>query len=703
VTTTVEPTAIPEHLRVTPIPITTSRMIEWTRPEPLTDLDRRCMATLGPGDYEIYDEKLRNFLDETREIFVRSGVTGMLRAGDLIVAVYTANGDLANASAGTYLHCVTAMLPVKFVLSQYLANPSVGVHDGDIFYVNEARFGGIHNPDQMAFMPVFHDGELVAWTAALTHNPETGAIEPGGMPLTAHSRHVEGMKLTPIKIGENYVIREDLLDMMENFCSRSPRMQAIDVRARVTGADRLRRRIVELADDRGSDFLRGLLRTLIVRSEEATRRRIERWNDGTYRSTVFIDTIGRSNCLVRGSVAAVKRGDHITFDFTGTSPDNDGPFNCFPHIVAAHAAISMYAFPFHDLPVSNGALAAFDWIIPEGTVFNADPDAAISCSPLLNSITMSLIPQVFSRMMYASSDRAKVAANISSQGCSPVIAGPNQHGVPMAEIDNGMLNTEGHGARPDRDGVDAYGFPWGHAARAPDVEDSESEHQFMRLFYKLRTDSGGFGTFRGGAGTEAALIPSHVPMLFWSVYSKCSFIPCTLGLFGGYPQAPAPGIWVRHTDVWEKLLRGDTDIPGSAVEIATDRTIAGEYVFEHGNRPTRPGFSGDLIVVMGGGGGGYGDVLVRDPELVVDDLRCAQISAWTAEHIYHVRYDPKTLILDQDGTEHARREARAARLDRGRPWAEFQQAWSQEKPCDEALAYFGSWPDGIREQPLVRI
>jgi len=118
-TATVPETAaeVAEHLRVTPITISPSTMIEWTKPEPLSDLARRCMESLRPGDYEIYDEKLRNVLEEAREVFVRSGVTGMLRAGDLIVAVYTANGDLANASAGTYLHCVTAMLPVKFVRS----------------------------------------------------------------------------------------------------------------------------------------------------------------------------------------------------------------------------------------------------------------------------------------------------------------------------------------------------------------------------------------------------------------------------------------------------------------------------------------------------------------------------------------------------------------------------------------------------------
>jgi len=167
---------IPQHLKVRPIEITPWTVIQWIKPEPVSELEERCMAALKPGDYEIYDEKLLNFLDEAREVFTRAGVSGLIRSGDLIVAVYTANGDLASASAGTYLHCVTGVLPIKFVLHRYLTDPTVGVNEGDIFYTNEARYGGIHNPDQMAFMPVFNEGELIAWTAALAHSPETGAI-----------------------------------------------------------------------------------------------------------------------------------------------------------------------------------------------------------------------------------------------------------------------------------------------------------------------------------------------------------------------------------------------------------------------------------------------------------------------------------------------------------------------------------------------
>ena len=686
---------IQEHLKVRPVDVSPATVIRWTQPEPLTPLDERCLAELGPGDYEIYDEKLSNILDEAREIFIRSGVSGMLRSGDLIVAVYTANGDLASASAGTYLHCVTAMLPIKFVLQTYVDDVTVGIHEGDIFYANEARYGGIHNPDQMAFMPVFHQGELIAWTAALAHQPETGAIEPGGMPLTARTRDDEGMKLTPIKIGENYRIRRDLLDMIVNFIGRAPRMQAIDTRARVTGADRLRIRLQQLAEDRGNDFVRGLLRQLVVKAEKAARRRVAKWNDGVYRAVAFSDTIGRETALLRASVTATKKGERVTFDFTGTSPENDSSYNCFPHVVAAHAAIFVYAYAFHDLPVSNGTLAVFDWIIPEGTIFNASANAAISNAPTLNSLTLGVIPKIMGAMLFDSEYRELVGA-CNGTTCGPVVvSGRNQYGIRVTEVDAAPLNTEGQGARTDLDGVDAYGFPWAHAGRAPDVEDSETEYQFLRLFFRLRRDNCGFGMQRGGAGSEVALVPRHVPAMLWTQRSRNAKINCALGLFGGYPSSSCFGIHVRDTNLWEKMARGDGDIPSSATDLAIKRTVAGDYLFEHPSRPQRIGKNGDIIVHLSGGGGGYGDALRRDPCSVLEDLRSGLISEWTARKVYRVRYDAETLKLDTAATKRARAAERRARLRRGKPWDEFMAEWSKLKPCEEALAHFGSWPEGV--------
>ncbi len=61
-----------------------------------------------------------------------------------------------------------------------------------------------------------------------------------------------------------------------------------------------------------------------------------------------------------------------------------------------------------------------------------------------------------------------------------------------------------------------------------------------------------------------------------------------------------------------------------------------------------------------------------------------------AETIFAVHYDPATFRLDVARTEQARSDARQARLQRGKPFAEFCQEFVKPEPPKE-LAYYGSW------------
>ena len=192
-----------------PIP-TLAEKLEWLKPAKASSHEEECAKTLRQGDYEIGVQVTNDILDEAMEIFIRSSRSYFGVSGDSMVAIFTAGGDLINAACGTYLHAIIQPIVIKFILKYYSQNP--GIHEGDIWYTNDALYGGIHNPDQVALMPVFHKGKLLAWTTAALHTTETGAIEPGGMPVSAKSRFEEGLNLPPIKIGENYQLRNDFLE-----------------------------------------------------------------------------------------------------------------------------------------------------------------------------------------------------------------------------------------------------------------------------------------------------------------------------------------------------------------------------------------------------------------------------------------------------------------------------------------------------------
>jgi len=140
-------------------------VMAFIKPEPVSEVELAGMEKLEPGDYEIYSERLNMILAECKEVFIRVAISNWPGAGDLVVAVHNAQGDMASSCLGTFIHSVLAQNPIKWIIRNYMDNPSVGVHEGDIFYASDATYGGIHNCDQIAIMPIFFNGELIAWGA----------------------------------------------------------------------------------------------------------------------------------------------------------------------------------------------------------------------------------------------------------------------------------------------------------------------------------------------------------------------------------------------------------------------------------------------------------------------------------------------------------------------------------------------------------
>jgi N-methylhydantoinase B/oxoprolinase/acetone carboxylase alpha subunit len=672
------------------------------KPVPAGPDEFEAMAELAPGDYEIYSEMLTIMVQEGKEIMTKMGISSMLHSGDSMAGLYTAAGDLVTTVCGTYLHCITGQIPIKFILKYWKDNPSVGVNEGDIFYCNEAAYGGIHNPDQFAIMPIFHDDELIAWSVVGAHQSETGGKEPGGEITTATTRHDEGMKLIPIKIGSDYLLRDDLLKMMENFISRAPRMQVTDVKARVAACDRIRMRLQALAERRGHRFLKGLFRKMIVETAEGARTRIRSWNDGIYRHVVFIDTTGFDAALIRTPVAIIKKGDHITIDLTGASPEHEGSFQALAPAVRAHCAVHLYQFPFNDFPLSAGMLEPIDFEIEHGTVLDPDTEAAISCAPITASVTFPLLAITFSKMMFDSEQRDLVCGFASSNSAAPMISCVNQHGVKLTDFMGYPLNAWGLAARHDKDGVDVFGFPHGPWGKAPDVEDIENEFPVLHLYQKMEPNTCGFGRYRGGSGAGVSYIIHGVPHTIWTATSKESKFPTHSGLMGGYSESVVPAIRVVETDVLAKMGQGVV-LPTSDHELLAGNELGGRVIREHQTRPARIVYEGEVICSTTQGGGGYGDVLEREPEEVMVDLRHHIITDWVAREVYKVVYDSETMAVDVVATEELREAERRARLARGKSWDEFHAEWDEKQPPDKALKYYGTWPDAKKNREVIRI
>ena len=684
-----------------PIP-TLAEKLEWLKPAPATDYERECMKTIRPGDYEIGVQITNDILDEAMEVFVRSSRSYFGVSGDSMVAIFTAEGDLINASCGTYLHAIIQPVIIKFILKYYKENP--GIRDGDIFFTNDALYGGIHNPDQVAIMPVFDAGKLIAWATAALHTTETGAIEPGGMPVSAKSRFEEGLNLPPIKVGENFELRNDFMEFYCVYGLRAPAMFISDMRARCTTADRVRVRLLEQVEKRGVEFLVGLMRKMLEVAQAGAFQKVKALPDGKYRTAVFNDAIGWTPALVRSCFLTVtKKGDRLSFDFSGTSPENPSSYNVHTQAVVGHIANFMYEYFFHDLPICSSTFAPIDFTFPEGIMLNPDRMAATSCCVFIGMQTRCATHNCFAKMMYSTaSGWSAVASSPGSQHTSQICSGHSQWKLAVSDVLSFSLNTQGQGGRSTADGMDAYGFAWCAFGRAPDCEQVEGELPLTITLSQHWKDSAGHGLHRGGSGAVQQWMVHKVPEMISLCMGNGSKVPLGQPLFGGYASSPIPGISVRKADLLERMQKGDPELRLDHRSIFENRDIKGEWKLELIARTPNVFKEGDLLFGFSGGGPGYGDPLERKPEDVLEDIKKNIISEWTARSIYKVAFDGDSRKLDRAATQQLRAEERRARLARGKSYGEFMKDWQKKSPPQEILQWYGTWPDAKATAPVFR-
>ena len=98
---------------------TKDAVMRFQKLEPVTAEEIAGMRKLQPGDYEVYSERLTMILAECKEVFIRVGISYLLHAGDLIVGLHTAQGDLVCACLGTCIHSTTAQNPIKWIMKNW--------------------------------------------------------------------------------------------------------------------------------------------------------------------------------------------------------------------------------------------------------------------------------------------------------------------------------------------------------------------------------------------------------------------------------------------------------------------------------------------------------------------------------------------------------------------------------------------------------
>src|SRR5690242_20843395 len=156
-------------------------------------------ATTDPITLEIIQSSLQAISDEMFAAFRKTAMSAIIyEVLDMGTAVTDGGGNLASSGAGIPAFVGVLDKAVKRIIE---LNGPDGIGPGDVFATNDPFYGGVtHLNDVVLAMPVFAQGELVAWAANIAHWNDIGGMVPGGISNEAKEIYQEGLRLPAVKL-----------------------------------------------------------------------------------------------------------------------------------------------------------------------------------------------------------------------------------------------------------------------------------------------------------------------------------------------------------------------------------------------------------------------------------------------------------------------------------------------------------------------
>lgn len=509
---------------------------------------------LDPVTLEVFRNLFYSVAEEMGSTLCRTAFSPNIKERrDYSCAVFDGDGGMVAQGEHMPVHLGSMPLSVEAAIRR------VEMRAGDVVALNDPFAGGTHLPDITLVEPVFLEDAPAFYVANRAHHSDVGGMTPGSMPLS-RSVFQEGIRIPPVRLVRGGEVQRDVLRLvLANV--RTPVEREGDLTAQIAANRTGARRLLALVERYGRGAVTAYMGHLQDYAERMTREAIRSIPDGAYRFTDRMDDDGQGNGPLPIAVTLTVDGDGARVDFTGTHPQVAGSVNA---IRAITLSAVMYCFrvivPFA-VPSNAGTLRPLEVVMPEGTLVNARPPAAVAGGNVETS--QRIVDVVLGALARAIPDRIPAASsgtmnNLTIGGTDPRTGEEYAY---YETIGGGM------GARPTADGLDAVHTHMTNSLNTP-VEALEHAYPFRVRRYAVRRGSGGRGRFRGGDGIEREvelLGPARVTIL-----SDRRVHP-PYGLAGG-----APGAVGRNSlgapDGSERELPGKASVEveaGSVIRIHT--------------------------------------------------------------------------------------------------------------------------------------
>ncbi|WP_245944088.1 hydantoinase B/oxoprolinase family protein [Acuticoccus kandeliae] len=509
--------------------------------------------------------------------------------------------SLAHSPRAMPIFNITLMTAVQEMLKTH---PPQSLKEGDILITNDPWACAGHLFDIAIAMPVFRDGEVVAFVGAVGHVSDIGGTKDR---MRAREMYEEGLYIPPLKFAKAGVPNDDLVAMIAGNV-RNPDQVLGDLDALVASATLGSARLHDFFDEYGLDVFEQLVTIVQDRAEAAMRAAIEAIPDGTYENAINVTSAGHKVTL---PVQVDVKGDTLSVRYDGAPAQLPfGGLNCTMRYTEAETQFAIKCLLSPHVPACAGAYRPLSITAPAGSMLNCDRPVAVG----LRHITGAYIcGDFFQALGGALPEKVRaftgLPTNISFFG-NEGTRFFNEH----------VFMGGGQGASQMRDGKSA--MLWPTSAATGSVEIMETRAPVLMIEKMLVTDSGGAGRTRGGLGQRVRFrrLRPDAANVNSNFYPKGVGLIAD-GLFGGRNGVPARCTRYDVDTGTETSLGEGAMVPLTALDVQVE--------------------------VQVGGGAGFGHPAERPIEAVQLDLDGDYISAEAARAIYRVvigadgRIDPE--------------------------------------------------------------
>lgn len=190
------------------------------------------MTNVNPFTLEVIKDSLMSIGEEMFIALARTSMSPMFyEVLDYACGLTDAKGNLISQGNGvtSFIGMLSPM--VQHVLEKY--DDGNELNEGDIIIINDPYVGGgSHLSDVGLVMPIYYEGQLVAFSTNKGHWTEIGGKDPGSFTNNSTEIYQEGLQLPGVKLFEAGKINDGIVDIIATNV-RLPQLSLGDMWAQV--------------------------------------------------------------------------------------------------------------------------------------------------------------------------------------------------------------------------------------------------------------------------------------------------------------------------------------------------------------------------------------------------------------------------------------------------------------------------------------